>query len=60
MDKVHKPSDSVCHTPSSDPFKVYIEVIVFKSISEFIFLKTVRSDVTQFAYFLHRTVPIVK
>jgi hypothetical protein len=23
MDKVHKPSDSECHVPSSGPFRIY-------------------------------------
>jgi hypothetical protein len=27
MDKVHKPSDSLCYTPSSEPFIFYLQLI---------------------------------
>jgi hypothetical protein len=29
MDKVQKPSNSVCYTPSSEPYRIYMSTCIF-------------------------------
>jgi hypothetical protein len=35
MDKIQKPSNSECYTASSEPFKFYMENIVWKSLLDY-------------------------
>jgi hypothetical protein len=34
MEKVQKPSNSVCYTPSSEPFKIYCKIRAWKTTSK--------------------------
>jgi hypothetical protein len=44
MEKVQKPSNSECYTPSSEPFRIYMKIIIYTASEAWIVREQIQTN----------------